>query len=124
MSVGSRISALAGGASGFSMTELLVSIVVFSVGVLGLASAVGVSSTEMRLGGRDTEVALLVRDQIETLKADGYEDLTSGTRTVGAYELDWEVVDVGPPARLVLAVTYPGHEGSPRTDTLVTYIAP
>lgn len=106
------------------MTELLVSIVVFSVGVLGLASAVGVSSTEMRLGGRDTEVALLVRDQIEKLKADGYADLTPGTRVVGPYELDWEVADDGPPARLLLTVTYPGHEGSSRTDTLVTYIAP
>ncbi len=107
---------------GFSITELLISVVVVSVGVLGFASAVSVTSLEMWFGNRDTEVALLVTDQLERLKATPPGELAAGQRIEGDYRLDWEVEGTEP-RRVRLVARYPGRDGLGRADTLVTFIS-
>lgn len=111
------------GSAGFSLTELLISVVIVSVGVVGFASAVGLASTELWIGGRDTEVATLVADQLERLKAEGYDAVAAGQRVEGDYQLDWDVQG-SDPKKVILVASYHGHHGRLLTDTVVTYIPP
>ena len=106
---------------GFSLTELLMSIIIISVGVVGFASAVGLASTELRIGRRDTELASAVAEKLEELKATPDSALASGSETVGDFALDW-VVQGTDPKKAVLQVTYLSHTGSTQVDTFVAYI--
>jgi prepilin-type N-terminal cleavage/methylation domain-containing protein len=107
--------------SGFTLTELLISVVIIAIGVVGFATAVGLASTELWFGRRDTEVSMLVTDQLEQLKALPYDSVQSGTRMVGTYQLAW-TVQGGNPKRVVMQALYYRHNGSLTADTVVTYI--
>jgi prepilin-type N-terminal cleavage/methylation domain-containing protein len=107
--------------AGFTITELLVSMVIISIGVVGFASAVGVMSKELWYGNRDTRVAMLVGDQLEKLKALPYDSVQSGTRSEGAYQLTWQVQGADP-KKVILVVGYPGGKGQARADTVVSFI--
>jgi Tfp pilus assembly protein PilV len=109
------------GRGGFSITELLVSVIVISVGVVGFATAVGLVSTELWYGDRDTNVAMLAADQMERLKSLPYDSLTSGDRTQGSYELEWDVQGADP-KKVMLVVGYGTSSFGTRADTLVTFV--
>ncbi len=109
--------------AGFSITEVIVSVMVVSIGVIAFATAVGLASREIKLGQRHTDIAMLVTDQLEQLKTLPHDLVQSGQRTQGDYQLTWTVVGSNP-KRVVLVVHYPGLDSNPRADTLVTYIAP
>ena len=107
--------------TGFSLTELLISLIMISAGVVGFASAVGLISKEMNVGRRDTEVALLASNQLETLKSLGHDAVSPGSLVEGQYQLSW-TVEGSDPKKLVLVVTYPEDYSSYASDTLVSYI--
>lgn len=109
------------GRSGFTITELLLSVIIIAVGVVGFATAVGLIATELRIGKRDTEVALLMADQAEQIKAQPYDSVSSGSRVVGEYALDW-LVQGANPKTVILEATFPGYGGSQLADTIVFYI--
>lgn len=117
---GARCSPLQGRA-GFTITELLISVIIVSIGVVGFASAVGLASTELWFGRRDSEVSMLVTDQLEQLKAMGYSAVQPGQRVEGSYRLQWSVLG-SDPKKVVLVAEYPGSDGVTRRDTLVTYV--
>lgn len=109
------------GQAGFSITELLMSVIIISVGVVGFASAVGLASTELWIGRRDTEVSMLVTDQLEEIKALDYSAVVPGSKTAGDYQLTWDVQGNNP-KKVVLVATYASHNDGLLVDTLVTYI--
>jgi prepilin-type N-terminal cleavage/methylation domain-containing protein len=109
------------GESGFTLTELLISVIIIAIGVVGFATAVGLQSTELWIGQRDTEIALVVNDQLEKLKAMPFDSVQTGTRIEGDYQLNWAVRD-GNPKRVALEVTYDGSDGARMADTVVVYI--
>jgi hypothetical protein len=109
--------------AGFSITEVIVSIMVVSIGVIAFATAVGLASKDIKLGQRHTDISMLVTDQLEQLKAMPYDLVQSGQRSQGDYQLTWTVVGSNP-KKIVLVVHYPALDAKPRADTLVTYIAP
>ncbi len=108
--------------SGFTLTELLISVVVIAVGVVGFVSAVGVAATELWIGNRDTEISLLLTDQAERLKSLPYDSVQAGTRDEGDYQLSWDVQG-SDPKTVLLEAAYARHNGAPRADTVVVYIA-
>ena len=110
----------AGGKSGFTLTELLISVVIIAIGVVGFATAIGLASTELWRGQRDTELSLLVTDQAERIKAQPYNLVQSGTRAEGAYVLRWTVQGQDP-KRVLLEGTYIHRRGYPVADTVVVY---
>lgn len=109
------------GRAGFTITELLISVVIVSIGVVGFVSAVGLASTELWFGRRDSEVSLLVVDQLEQLKAMGHDAVQPGQRVEGSYRLQWSVLG-NDPKKVLLVAEYPGSNGSAQRDTLVTYL--
>lgn len=106
---------------GFTITELLISVVIIAIGVVGFSTAVGLVSTELWIGQRDTDVSMLVADQAELLKALPYESVQSGARSEGGYQLAW-VVQGSNPKKVVLEATYSRRSGSQVSDTVVIYI--
>ncbi len=120
---GSRVAGRLRNSAGFSITEVIVSTMVVSIGVIAFATAVGLASRDIKLGQRHTDIAMLVTDQLEQLKALPHDLVQSGQRTQGDYQLTWTVVG-GNPKKVVLVVQYTGLDSNPRADTLVTYIAP
>lgn len=67
---------------GFSLVEVLLAIVVTSVGVLGAAGVVlGIGSQALR-AGRDTEHTLAGRNAVESLVRAGHSAATSHTSAV------------------------------------------
>jgi prepilin-type N-terminal cleavage/methylation domain-containing protein len=107
--------------SGFTITELLISVVIIAIGVVGFASAVGLASTELWMGGRDTEVSMLLNEQAEKLKATPYDLVQTDSSASGPYMLSWEVQG-GNPKRVVLSATIPLKKEGAVADTVVIYI--
>jgi prepilin-type N-terminal cleavage/methylation domain-containing protein len=107
--------------SGFTITELLISVLILAIGVVGFVTAVGLVSAELQIGKRDTEVALLIADQAEAIKALPYDSIQPGTRTEGTYELSWDVRGVEP-KKVVLWAAYPRRRGGTMADTVVLYV--
>lgn len=109
------------GRAGFTVTELLISVVIIAIGVVGFSTAVGLVSAELRIGERDTDVSMLVADQAEQLKSLPYESVQSGMRSEGDYELAW-FVEGDNPKKVILEARYLRRSGSQMADTVVIYI--
>lgn len=107
--------------SGFTLTELLISMVVVAIGVIGFATAIGLVSTSMRIGKRDTELSMLLQSQAERLKAQPAYTLADGSRDEGLYQLAWSV-DEGSPTKVTLVADYTRHDGGSAADTVVFYV--
>lgn len=107
--------------SGFTLTEVLISVVIIAIGVTGFVSAVGLATTELWMGERDTEVALLMADQAERIKALPYNQVLPGSETVEDYTLTWDVQGANP-KRVVLEATYARYGGGQAADTVVLII--
>ena len=109
------------GQSGFTIVELLISMIIIAIGGVGFAAAVGLMSTELWIGNRDTNVAMLVADQAEFLKSIPYDSVQSGTRTEGDYQMSWTVQGSNP-KKVILEATYARHSSGYMADTVVVYI--
>ena len=107
--------------SGFTLTEVLISVVVIAIGVVGFVGALGVATSELWMGKRDTEVSMLMTDQAERLKALPFDSVKAGTRTVGEYDVSWDVQGNNP-KEVILEATYSRHDGGETTDTIVVLI--
>jgi prepilin-type N-terminal cleavage/methylation domain-containing protein len=107
--------------SGFTLTELLISVIIIAIGVVGFATAVGLASTELFMGRRDTEVSLLLTEQAEQLKAMPYDSVLTDSRTEGPYTVNWDVQN-GNPKEVTISVTFSLKDGRTRADTIVIYV--
>ena len=108
--------------SGFTLTELLISVIIIAIGVVGFASAVGIQSTELWIGRRDTQVSMSIMRQAEEIKALPYDSVQSGSVVDGEYTLSW-VVQGANPKRVVLEVTFrSSNDTGLLADTVVFYV--
>ncbi len=79
------------GSGAFSIVEVLVAIVVFSIGVLGLVSTAAWSEQTIRAGRRFTEVGALAEQVLAAFQATGCGEPGQETRVHGAFELQWSL---------------------------------
>ena len=111
------------GKTGFSVTELLIALIMISIGMTGFTTAIGLIAAELKIGRRDTEVALLAAQQIEVLKSIGHDDVTPGSLTQGDYQFDWDV-EGSNPKKVIFVATYSKSDGGLKSDTIISYISP
>lgn len=109
-------------AKGFSMVEVLVALIIFSVAVLGLTSAVIVAGAQLRMSRVDILLWAAVHYQLDNLTAQGYDNVTAGTATVRGYPMTWDVQGTDP-KKIILVTQVENSRRVAVPDTFITYIA-
>lgn len=106
------------GERGFTIVEVLVAVLVLTVGLLGLATTAALVTRMVAQGDRYTEAATLASRRFEILRSRGCSSLSNGSETVGRFTVSWTVASTaGGKARTVtVTVVSPTGRGR-RTDT-------
>jgi len=106
---------------GFTIVEVLVAVMILSVGLMGLVTTAGLVTRMIGQGHRFTEASALANERIEVLKSQGCPAAGSATETRGSFVISWRVVEVagGKGRALNVSVQSPTTRGN-RTDTFAT----
>lgn len=83
---------------GFSIVELLVALVILSLGLLSMAATTGYVATQVRIADLRTERAAALHAAIEELRATPYDNLASrneaSARQFGSFRAWWTVSNI------------------------------
>lgn len=90
--------------AGFTLVEVMVAIIVLTIGVLGLAGTTMYLVRQTTLSELTTERSAALQSVIEELRATPYDEVSSGSDKVGAFEVKWTVTQ-GQRTKLVSIVT-------------------
>lgn len=105
---------------GFSLVELMVAIMILTVGILGLAATAGGVQRMVGWGARFSGSAAVANAKLEQLRGTPCSSLAaSGTATQGIYDLSWTVASSGNLRTFSLSVSYPNGR-STRVETFET----
>jgi hypothetical protein len=85
----------------FSLVEVVIAILILTVGVLGLATTTAYIVRQITLGDLMTERSIAFQTVIDRLQALPYDDVGSGSAVVGVFELRWTSTADGPQSKLV-----------------------
>ena len=106
--------------AGVSILEVLVSLIVFTVGALAAVQQSLMARQQARIGEWVTEAAAAAQYQMEALRSLPFDNLSSGSDSVWGFPLTWTVSGTRPKV-VVLAVERPTVLGGSTVDTFVTY---
>lgn len=76
---------------GFTLVEVIVALVIFTIGVLGLAATTSFVVRQTTLSELTTERSAAIQTVVEELRATDYDLVAAGSRTVGVFDVDWTV---------------------------------
>jgi type IV pilus assembly protein PilV len=113
------------GSAGFSLIEVLISLSVFTIGILAVASLVISSINENALARRVTEATALAEDRLESMLALPYENIETGESIEGAYTVSWNVAEdiiVAQTKSITVIVTWQ-YRGNDRNVTIQHLLA-
>jgi prepilin-type N-terminal cleavage/methylation domain-containing protein len=112
--------------SGLTLVELLVAMVVLTIGILGMAAGTGWMVRSVDLTQVDTGRMTAMQSGIETVRATPFAEVGSGSLTRGDFDVTWTVVEEAPNWRLVqFIITGPGRDpqSSGTTATISNSVA-
>ena len=109
-----------GSRAGFTIVELLVALMIFAVGMLGLAATAG-SVTKM-MGGAKRQViaANIAQSRLEKLRSSPCTTLASGADTTRGVTNTWTVTTVTRGKSVIDSVRIPMGRGQVRTRVYMT----
>lgn len=110
---------------GFTITEVLVSVLVLTTGVLALAGTAAAVTRMITQGQVFSEATALATERIEILRGLPCNRMTSSSETRGRYTVTWRVVSV-PPGKanaVTVVVQSPTRLASRRSNTFSTTIS-
>lgn len=118
---------------GFTIVEVLIAIVILSVGMLALATTSIVATTQVKIADLKTERSLAVQEMVEMLRAGPWSEVTTRSEgsavDAGTFEVWWDVSTINQNLRRVDLYTrgpgyVSGHGWSPaEQDTFTVEIA-
>jgi Tfp pilus assembly protein PilV len=79
--------------SGLTLVEILVAIIVLTVGVLGMAAGTGWMVRSSGLSRLDTSRTAVAQASVETVRGMPFSAVGSGSKTEGDFEVTWSVVE-------------------------------
>lgn len=110
---------------GFTIIEVLVALLVLSVGIIGLMTTAALVTRMIGQGERYSQASTMAAEQFEVLRSQRCSSLAAGSTTRGGFTLSWTVQDAtGPGAearRVTVVVVSPTVRGV-RADTFATTI--
>jgi prepilin-type N-terminal cleavage/methylation domain-containing protein len=112
---------------GFTLVEVLVATVVLVTGILALAGSAALTSRMVGRGWLSTRVALSAADRVDRLRRVAYSTAPACTAPewrddsagVPGLAANWQVLDVGGPARMVRVVVRSRHPSGVSADTVL-----
>jgi type IV pilus assembly protein PilV len=81
-------------AGGFTLVEVLVALIILTVGVLGLAGTTALAVRQVTLADVTSERAAALQTVIERLRTTPYATLAAGSDSIGAFTASWTIVNV------------------------------
>jgi len=106
---------------GFTIIEVVVAIIVLTIGVLGLASTAATVTRMVAQGQRYSNATTLAAQRFEILRSTACASMVDGSSTSGTYSVAWTVAASGTGKEVTVIVTSP-KTGGTRADTVSSYI--
>jgi prepilin-type N-terminal cleavage/methylation domain-containing protein len=102
-----------GSRAGFSMVEVIIAMIILTVGVLGLAGTTGYIVRNVTLADLMTERSAAFQTIVDRIQSLPFDDVTSGSDSVGIFAITWSSALDGPQNKIVTIVTLgPGLGGT------------
>lgn len=102
-----------GSRAGFSMVEVIIAMIILTVGVLGLAGTTGYIVRNVTLSDLMTERSAAFQTIVDRIQSLPFDSVGSGTDSVGIFEVQWSSALDGPQNKIVTIVTLgPGLGGT------------
>lgn len=99
--------------TGFTLVELIVAMLMLTIGLLGLAGVGAVVLKQMKGGTNQTIAASIAQSRFEQMEGDGCASVISGTATVRGMTETWTVASMGLRAKSVYdTVSFVGTTGT------------
>ncbi len=111
---------------GFTLIELMVAVLVLTVGVIGLASTMSLTTNMIGRSQRYAEAAALAAEKMEILRTQDCDTMTSGSELNGDRQAVWRVTaTAGGEARLIMVrVRFGTHRSTGwRVDAFTTIVS-
>ncbi len=106
--------------AGGSLLEVVVAMLIFTIGALAAVQQSLTARQQARAGEIITEATAAAQYQMETLRSLPYDSLDSASDTVWGFPLTWTVSGAAPKV-ILLTVERPSVLGGVTVDTFVTY---
>jgi prepilin-type N-terminal cleavage/methylation domain-containing protein len=94
--------------SGFTLVEVIVAIVVLAVGLLGMAGTTAVVLRQLTVADLSNQRAMALQTTLERLRAAPFDDVATGSDSVGNFRVNWTVTDEFQWKDLEIVTTGPG----------------
>jgi len=98
------------GDAGFSLVELMIALVILTVGVLGLAAVSAFTIQKVTVAELDTERGAALQTVVERLRSLPLDSLVNGGDSVGHFAVTWSVTNNGDHASVEIVTTGPGMD--------------
>lgn len=100
--------------AGFSMVEVIIAIIILTVGVLGLAGSTAYIVRQITFSDLLTERSVAFQTVIDRLQSLPYDNVVAGDDSIGVFYIRWTVTDDGPQSKIVRLWTRgPGMANAP-----------
>lgn len=108
---------------GFSLVEVIVALIILTVGVLGMAATTMLVVRQTTLSEMTTERSAALQTVIERLRSEDYETLSSGADTVGRFDVNWSVTTGVRTKQVEIVTVGPGLTSASGVPTLASAVA-
>jgi prepilin-type N-terminal cleavage/methylation domain-containing protein len=110
-----------GSRAGFTLLEVIVAVVILSMGVLALVGAGRIASVSVRRATLELRAAELIEEDVERLRTVAIDSLRDGSAVRPAGDVVWTVTDSGSYLRAELVVNTRPEAGLALSDTVYVY---
>lgn len=100
-----RSSSLQASRRGFSFVELIMALLLLSVGVMGFATTTFFTSRQLTLAEVTTARAVALQSVMERIRASPYDSLSVGEDTIGPIVVSWTTTDFTAQIKAIRIVT-------------------
>ena len=109
--------------AGFSLVEVIVALIVLTIGVLGLAGTTVLVVRQTTLAEVTTERSAALQSVIERLQSEDYATMSDGSETVGRFDVKWTVTPGVRTKQVEIVTVGPGLTSASGVPALGTAVA-
>jgi type IV pilus assembly protein PilV len=114
--------------SGFTLLEILIALIIFSIGILALTSLTVTATRTGSYGARMTEAVTFAQDKLEELKTNSWDKVVSGadqeTGPTGInYARNWKVLEKETRNLKTVSITIEWNDGADHSISFFTVIS-